>query len=365
MSAADRDLALKLRMRRTLWVQGYYCPLEVDISHYEYDQRQLRRHALTDIDVLGIRFDADLRAHAILVDCKSGKESEPSRIFWLRGVMDFFEAEQGVFVKTKVHSHARALAPRLGIRVLDEEGLARLEHILRAEKVAGAFVDETRYATMASLWGIDVPKGGKPTAAQLRVKDVAHYLQYLYWMVDEYRNVQTVIEKLAGIASDLDPADARSKYLAYVGLQRLCLSLLRLAGDVIGRGLGDVQRQVRGYLFGGPLLLREREELLAAVEAIRQQAKLGGDTLVLEPPYYAELVEVVNKLIQYAPDASQILRLEEAVLFGRVFGKNEPLDELLGAAPTADTIVLAKRAALLLQKAARLPAALFEELHAL
>jgi hypothetical protein len=197
------------------------------------------------------------------------------------------------------------------------------------------------------------------------VKSVAHYLQYLYWMVDEYRNVQSVIEKFASVAGDLQACGLREKYLVHVGLQRLSLSLLRLAGEVIGRHIRDVPGQVRGYLFGGPLLLREREELLAAVEKIRLDAKLGGDPITLEPAYYGEVVEIVNKLVQYAPDASHILRLEEAVLLGRVFGKGEPIDGLLLQTPTADTIVLAKRVALLLQKAANLPASLFDELHAL
>ncbi|HVU02304.1 MAG TPA: hypothetical protein VHE30_11155 [Polyangiaceae bacterium] len=364
MSSGDRDLGLKLRMRRILWAQGFYCPVEVDLSHYEYEQRQLMRQSLTDIDVLGLRFDPDLRAQAVLVDCKSGRESDPARIFWLRGVMDFFHAEQGFFVKRKVHGHARALAPRLGIRVLDEDGLGHLERILRADAAFTAFVDETRYARMEGLWGIDVPEGSKPTAAQVRVKNVAHYLQYLYWMVDEYRNVQSVIEQFGLVARDLQGAGLREKFLAHVGLQRLSLSLLRLAGEVIGRNVRDVPAQVRGYIFGGPLLLREREALFAAVEKI-VDAKLGGEALTLEPPYYPELVEVVNKLVQYAPDASQILRIEEAVLLCRVFGHDEPIEGLLGSKPTSDAIVLAKRVALLLQKAANLPETLFAELHAL
>lgn len=365
MTAIDKDLGLKLRMRRILWVQGFYCPVEVDLSSYDYDQRQLTRQSLTDIDVLALRFDPDLRLQTALVDCKSGSESEPSRIFWLRGVMDFFRAEQGFLAKKKLHAHARALAPRLGIRAFDEDDLSQLEQILRTERAPATLVDQTRHAQMEDLWGIDVVPGGKPTARQLRVKGVIHYLQYLYWMVDEYRNVQTVIERFATIAHDLDPTSKRDKYLAHVGLQRLSLSVLRLAGEVIGRHVRDIPKQVRGYLFGGPLLLREREELLAAVEKIRIDAKLGSDPITLEPPYYDELVEIVNKLVQYAPDAAQILRLEEAVLLGRVFGAQDDLTALLGGAPTADTIVLTKRMAMLLQKAARLPMSIFEDLHAL
>lgn len=364
MSATDQDLTLKLRMRRVLWAQGYYCPVEIDLSHYEYDQRQLTRQPITDIDVLGLRFDRDLRSSAVLVDCKSGRESD-NRIFWLRGVMQFFHTEQAFLVKKRIHGHARALAPRLGIRVLDEEGLLELERILHVPNAFSALVDEKRYAHMEGLWGIDVPQGAKPSAKQLRAKGVVHYLQYLYWMVDEYRNIQSVIEKFATVASDLIETDARDKYLAYVGLQRLSLSLLRLAAEIMARHIKDVPGQVRGYLFGGPLLLREREELLAAVDKALAGTSLASEPIRLEPPYYDDLVELVNKLVGYAPDASQILRLEEAVVLARVFGKDEPIEALLGGPPSADTIVLAKRVALLLQKAAGLRPALFEELHAL
>src|SRR5262245_30532523 len=116
-----RDAPLKLRLRRILWAQGYHCPLEVDVSHYEYEEagRLLKRTSYTDVDVLGIRFEPDLRRTIILADCKSGRVPEPSRIFWLRGLMDFFRADEGIFVKPILHPQARALAPRLGIRVLD------------------------------------------------------------------------------------------------------------------------------------------------------------------------------------------------------------------------------------------------------
>ncbi|GCE16767.1 hypothetical protein [Dictyobacter kobayashii] len=81
-----KDSYLKLRIRRILWSQGYHCPLEVDLSHFDYEDKEqtLKRNPLTDIDVLGVRFEPDLRIKTIIVDCKSGRESEPNRIFWLR-----------------------------------------------------------------------------------------------------------------------------------------------------------------------------------------------------------------------------------------------------------------------------------------
>ncbi len=177
-----KDSILKLRIRKILWAQGFHCPLEVDLSHFEYEDigQSLKRSSLTDIDVLGIRFEPDLRLTMIIADCKSGKESEPNRMFWLKGVMDFFGAKEGILVKTVLHPHARALAPKLGIRALDEKGLGILEKSLALDSLAIDVSNPVIHNKMSALWNINIRPGQKLTEKQLAVKKVHQYLQYTY-----------------------------------------------------------------------------------------------------------------------------------------------------------------------------------------
>ena len=85
----DRDLSLKLRFRRILFSQGYWCPIEVELSQYEQFGKSVKRYSLTDLDVLGIRYDHLFTRLVVVGDCKSGKNvSDISRLFWIKGVSE-------------------------------------------------------------------------------------------------------------------------------------------------------------------------------------------------------------------------------------------------------------------------------------
>lgn len=354
---------LKLRMQRVMRLQGYACPVEVELSDYEYDEsrRSLKRTALTDIDVLGIRFEPDLRQQVAIADCKSGKESESNRLFWIRGVMDFFGADSGTLVKTRVRGQAKALAPKLGVRVLDEPGLAVLEQGLGVQESLPASA-EANYRRLQALWGIEVPAGRRPTQEQLEKKKAYHYLQYLYWMLDEYRNTQSVLEHMRAISSRLDAADERDAYLCFVALQRLTLSVLRVASEVLTRGGTDVMGCSKSYLFGGPVALRERKQIIEMLNEVRRSAMLVSDDVQLEPAYFDELVEIVNKTVGHSGSACKMLLHAEAATL-HLFAGAEDLETQLGSHFSLDALVLLKRLAKLLQVHAGLHADVFRGLH--
>ena len=96
-----------------------------------------------------------------------------------------------------LHAHTEAC-----IRVLDQDGLSILEKALGRGSLTFDIGDPSWYAKSEELWGINVEVGKKPTAQELAMKEVYQYLQYLYWMVDDYRNIQTIVEKFASIAKD-------------------------------------------------------------------------------------------------------------------------------------------------------------------
>ncbi len=361
-----KDSYLKLRIRRILWSQGYHCPLEVDLSHFDYEDKEqtLKRNPLTDIDVLGIRFEPDLRTTTIIVDCKSGKESEPNRIFWLRGVMDFFGAEEGILLKKILHNHARAIAPKLGIRVLDEKGLDILEKTLAIETFPFDVGDIVVYNRMASLWGIEVKSNQKPTDKQLAIKNVYQYLQYQYWMVDEYKNIQNLIERFARIRLELHAKDIKAKYLAYIGLQRLVLSILRMASDVASRDLSDIRSQSDTYLFGGAFSLSERKRIIGLLNKLTEHYNIN-EQINLEPPYFDELVEIVNKIILNSLHAVKMLQHLDVVIMKYVLDSAENIERSLGTAYSTEALVLVKRIATMFQRSAGLEEDMFEELKLL
>lgn len=365
MKDQDKDIYLKLRIRRILWAQGYYCPIEVDVSDFAFQTagQPLKRTSYTDIDVVGIRFEVDLRQSNVVADCKSGKESDSNRVFWLRGLMDFFEAQSGILVKTKIHSSARALAPKLGIRVLDETGLAIFEKSLGFNGTSIGVAELNLHNKATSIWGINVRAGDKPTEEQLLIKSVYHFLQYKYWMVDHYRNIMTIMDKFHQINDKLSDKELKSKYLAYVGLQRLTLSILSMASDVAARDLSDIRRQSRYFLFGGAFQLHEREQMIQLLNEIvaRDDPK---ETIKLEPPFFDELIEIVNRLITNSRDAAQILQHIDIVILN-MLGAKQDIQLALGHFYRTNSLVLAKRIADMFSRYTGINEQLFSELMAL
>jgi hypothetical protein len=188
--------------------------------------------------------------------------------------MDFFGAQEGIFVKTNLHSHARALAPKLSIRVLDEKGLTALEKALNVEKISLNLADKKTHQKSQDLRGIKFTKGYRATPSELALKGAYQYLQYLYWMIEEYRNVQTIMDRFSEIKGDLRSYDLKSKYLVNIALQRLALSILKMASEVVDRDITEIRQQSRIYLFGGPFFLREREHTIHLLNQLTKETAL-------------------------------------------------------------------------------------------
>src|SRR5581483_1868929 len=361
-----RDLPLKLRIKKILEIQGYHCPLEVVLSHFESQEakQNLKRILLTDIDVLGIRFESDLRQTVIIADCKSGKESEANRIFWLRGVMDFFHAQEGIFIKTHLHTHARSLAPMLGIRVLDEQGLAILEKGLGLENTAHYADDMLVYERASNLWVIHVKDDEKPTERQLVLKSVYQYLQYKYWMADDYVNIQTIIELFSDIKSDITPDHLKSKFLAFMGLQRLSLSVLKMASKVAACDPTNVGRQFKIAFFGGEQRMNTSLQIIEYLNQINKHIR-SNEKIELEPEYFNELAEIVNRIILNSLYASKILQHLDTVVSEHLFGSERNLEDVMGPKYSTEALVLLKRIATMFCKYTGIKNELFEKLWAL
>lgn len=353
------DLKLKLRARRLLWSMGYYCPLEVDLTHYDYSDSKLKKWTLTDIDVLGIKFENDLSSKTVIVDCKGGEESSPNRIFWLRGVMDFFGADEGYFIKERIHEHGRSIAPRLRIRTIDSAGLEKLEQQLSLDKIKINLLDERKFTETQSLWGILVPKSEKATENQLKVKKVYQYLKYFYWFIEEYRNIQNIIDRFQMIANILTPSEKRDKYLVYVGLIRFSLSLLKAANIIVSKNILEVPAQFKQYVFGGPFFLKEREHF------IEMLSKISDKKIALEPPYFKDLLETINRLVKHPQFAKHIPRYLEAVMLEHLLGSKTSLQEIFGNDYSVDSIVLSKQIGEFFVKAAGLNTTFLSDLMSL
>lgn len=359
MSNRDKDAELKLRTARFLWHMGYCVIREVALSGYDIRSGELKRYDLTDLDVLGIKFDNDLRWHTVIADCKSGKVSSVNRVFWLRGVMNFFGAERGYLVQKGIGHEVRELGPGLDISLLDPENLDVYEHDKELDQLRLSSFSLQNYDTRNDLWGLKLPKGQRPTDQETRLAHLYSYLTYGYWFGDEYRNVQQMVKTLSDARVALVGLPRpKAKLLAYTALTLYSVSLLKMCGAVIATKSADIHSEVRRYIFGGSANANDRYRLMKLL------SQLSGERVNLEPVYYEDLLELSARIIRFSQHARDIPRYSDLILMENVLQPGlRPLAEVLGEQFSIDTLKLTKDIADFLVNTTGADGSLFEELY--
>lgn len=158
--------------------------------------------------------------------------------------------------------------------------------------------------------------------------------------------------------------DIKARYLAYIGLQRLVLSILKLASDVASRNLSDIRSQTHAYLFGEAFSLSERRRIIGLLNKLSEHYEIN-ERIDLEPPYFDELVEIINKIILHSTHAVKMLQHLDVVIMKHVLDSTEDIERALGILYSTDALVLVKRIATMFQKSADLEEGMFEELKQL
>jgi hypothetical protein len=121
--------------------------------------------------------------------------------------MDYFGADMAYFLRARIDSNARAIAPKMGLRTLAESDLATLEKSIGADRVGIPLAEVSLHKTTTDLWGLTVAKGQKLTPDELALKDVYGCLSYNYWYIESYRNLLMLLGKFERIAHLLDPIE--------------------------------------------------------------------------------------------------------------------------------------------------------------
>ena len=295
----DLDLSLKLQVAAALAASGYYTKINVLLS--ATSSRGLAD--VTDIDVLAIRYDLMFKRDAVAVSCKAGTSktlSAAREAFYLRGVLDYVEAGEGVaaFSQKPVASHIRDLGQRLGILMLSGDEIGRwCQHLTNGLPDPGFFT-ETTYETYVKSWD------------HLGSEGLARYLDTDYWFHFDFRNLQNLIVYLKKASSKLTGSDVWQSVIAWDTAAHLCLTIFDLCRQVRMLGLSAITDTTAAYLFGGAASLKARRDLYGKVQQLLAStgvAGQGGPSLPpLEPAYSQGLAELALRFIERPHSATLI-----------------------------------------------------------
>ena len=325
-SKKDQDLPLKLQVASALAANGYYTRINVGLS--ATSTRGLAD--VTDVDVLGTRYDITFSPSTIPVSCKSGESKglSPAReIFHLRGVLDYVRARNGVvaFSKKPVPSHLRDLGRRLDVLVLSgSEVEAWCNALMNGVPDCGYFQGSLYDKYLHSF-------------ARTDTRGLAEYLRTDYWFHFDFRNLQNVIGHLRKSAPKLTGKEPWQALVVLDTAAHLCLTMFDLCRQISLLGVSAVSETTAAYLFGGAPSFRARRDLYSRVHHLLSSTGMlspGGPTLPpLEPSYTAALAELAVHFIDRPQAAVLVLQIVQD-MFWRVLGA-------VGAPPRDDTSFLA------------------------
>jgi hypothetical protein len=325
-SKKDQDLPLKLRVASAVAASGYYTRINVALS--ATSARGLAD--VTDVDVFGTRYDVTFSPTTIAVSCKSGESRglSPAReIFYLRGVLDYVRAGNGVvaFPRKPVPPHLHDLGRRLDILVLSgSEVEAWCNALVNGVSNPGYF-QESAYNEYLNMW------------ARTDTGGLARYLRTDYWFHFDFRNLQNVVGHLKKAAPRLAGKEPWHNLVVLDTAAHLCLTLFDLCRQIRFMGLSEISETTAAYLFGGAPSFKARRDLYGRVHQLLSSTGVtspGGPTLPpLEPSYTAALAELAVHFIDRPHAAVLVPQIVQDLLW-RALGAT-------GAPPRDDTNFLA------------------------
>lgn len=352
MSSTEKDLELKLRTMRYLWHTGCLVRRNVDLVEYDYEKSRV----YTDIDVLGIKLDESLEAYFIVCDCKSGiKVKTAERLFWLSGVMSYFGASEGLFVRNQVMSTKYVeLSKRLNILPISSSELSYFERIYKIpDMFYGPFCEEQELAEYVF--------------SELKKHDrsVYDYILKRYWKDHPPQQITTLVASCRRISAVHRLENYQKAFLLAYALSHLSLSILRLSRVVLNVPNNQKEVLAKQELLGGTMSFSERQKLLEGFygfmtkeisERYKQKYPLSRKAFVesLSPEYSKYLADLVIRLCEdpksslYIPQILDLLAFEK-ILNDRAVDLGKMLPSRLGLyslKPLKDFLVFAERGGL-------------------
>ena len=322
---SEQDLPLKLAMRRLFWSMGASTCLDVKLRAYVAgDKRGAGWQEFTDLDVLSVACSLGGQPQITLADCTTSSRRAIERMFWIRGVADFFAADDAYLVRSKpVPVATRALSTRLRVGVLDPDDYTALLRTfptsLELEGPLGCLFDhDSVRIQLDNTAGLD-----------RKLRGLAEFVRFDYWIYEPYRNLTQVVAHLADAVGTLNTENPHHLSLFFEAAWLYALALIQATHHVRISQMADVPAVVRTYVAGGELAVREKR----ALAELLNQAGIRVDTRTgVLPPYIDPLTELITRLLVRPAEFNDVLRYAEYLTTAAVIGERATVGSAFGEA---------------------------------
>jgi hypothetical protein len=314
---------LKVEMRRLFWMMGASTSLDVKLrAHVSGDSRSPGWQEYTDLDVLGVGFSPTSEPHIMLADCKTSAGRAIERMFWIRGVADFFSADTAFMVRSQlVPAAARTLSNRIGVAVLDPDDFRAL---LKTYSTSLDFD-----GPLGHLFDVDSVRRQVESYSGLHKKldPLVEFTRFDYWTYEPYRNLTQVVAHLADVVSVLDPSIPAHVALFMENAWLFAFAIAQATHHVRTSRMADVPSAVSTYVAGGELAKREKAQLAQLLRKAGFDVDSRSSVL---PPYIDPLTELITRFLVRPGEIADVLRYAEYLITASVVGETATVGEAFG-----------------------------------
>ncbi len=331
---SELDLGLKVAARRMLWRMGYSTRIDVPLrafGSYANTSRGSRTpiESYTDLDVLGVTLAPGASVETAIVDCKTGTSSAISRMFWIRGLSDFFSATSAYMAREReISAGARQLASKLRITALTGEEVIALELLHPTslpieEAPLSRLFDQAHVASVQQRWA----------EQDRRLKSLLEYREFDYWVYDQHLNLIQMVEHLRQVLRHLDARHPQHLAILFDCAWLYLLAVIRSIETIRGVHVSNIALGLKEYLLGGPERVREKENLAALLHELRSAGQLPDSVNVdALPAYFPNWVDLVTRVMRRSDSTVSSLQYLEYLTSAAMVGVKTTTTDGFGAA---------------------------------
>lgn len=292
----NKDLDLKLMCKLIFNKMGFNTHYEVQLRTKSYIA-SYKTHDISDIDVYGYKFNADLSIFTIGSECKSGESSALEELFKFLGVVDYYDLDRGYLFKSRIHQNARQVAIKNRIRCLTE---AESRQMLLGY---GFDVDKTLKVENAKYFKLN--KCLK--AFKSKNEKLVDYVKLDFWNRENWKNIHNLMHLLKTPSPSELFADSivktDDKFVYYHILELFSFAILKNISDSMILNYSDIESSINNSLYGGAESLNERRKIH---DLVSQATKSENE---FEPSWHSDIVHISSRFSQSTFAASKIPEL--------------------------------------------------------
>lgn len=265
----NKDSNQKAMLCKHFYSLGWFAQPEVVVFHKGgvYEQKKV----ITDIDVLALRPSTNFSWEIVLGDCKTLKGQSPAnRALWLKGLMDFYPASEGLLVLKKelnIEIDHKLFASSFGVTILNENEFSEYDKAIVYPDGSQDFpVSLNDILALRSI-----------SERYPRLRSLTDYLYTLSWNESSFIDL---IRKLLGeaqqISPEIDPTKKDHRALILDACAIFSIGLAECVGIIFKQYLKPEYQNVldeslKFLIWGGrsqyDFVAKLRNDLIAAKKA--------------------------------------------------------------------------------------------------